>query len=120
VVHMDEEGFITIKGRAKRFAKVAGEMVSLGAIEAFLEKLQPGHQHAVAAIPDKVKGERLVWVTTNVEAKRKDLIQPAQKAGMSSLSLPQEVVVVDKFPLLGAGKTDFPAIQRIVEEKLGI
>lgn len=120
VVHIDDEGFVTIKGRAKRFAKVAGEMVSLGAIEAFLEKLQPGHQHAVAAIPDKVKGERLVWVTTNVEAKRKDLIQPAQKAGLSSLSVPHEVVVVDKFPLLGAGKTDFPAIQRLVEEKLGI
>ena len=52
IVDFDAEGFVTIKGRAKRFAKVAGEMVPLGAVEDFVAKLWPGEQHAVVAVPD--------------------------------------------------------------------
>ncbi|TIV94829.1 MAG: 2-acyl-glycerophospho-ethanolamine acyltransferase, partial [Mesorhizobium sp.] len=64
IVSIDREGFITIRGRAKRFAKIAGEMVSLGAVEMLVQSLWPEERHAAVAVPDKRRGERIVLVTT--------------------------------------------------------
>ncbi|TIW26074.1 MAG: 2-acyl-glycerophospho-ethanolamine acyltransferase, partial [Mesorhizobium sp.] len=68
IVSIDREGFITISGRAKRFAKIAGEMVSLGAVEMLVQSLWPEEHHAVVAVPDRRRGERIVLVTTADEA----------------------------------------------------
>ena len=68
IVSVDREGFITIRGRAKRFAKIAGEMVSLGAVEMLVQSLWPEDHHAVVSVPDKRRGERIVLVTTADEA----------------------------------------------------
>ena len=56
IVQIDAEGFVTIKGRAKRFAKVAGEMVPLGAVEELVARVWPSAMHAVVSVPD-AKGE---------------------------------------------------------------
>ena len=68
IVSVDREGFIEIKGRAKRFAKIAGEMVSLGAVEMLVKSLWPEANHAAVSVPDKRRGERIVLVTTADEA----------------------------------------------------
>ena len=67
------DGFVFIKGRAKRFAKIGGEMVSLPAVEDLADKLWPGHGHAAVTVPDARKGERLVLVTDYPEAGREAL-----------------------------------------------
>ena len=81
IVDLDAQGFVTILGRAKRFAKIGGEMVSLAAVEDFVHRLRPDAQHAVVALPDPRKGERIVLVTTDQSLDRDTLLQAARAAG---------------------------------------
>jgi acyl-[acyl-carrier-protein]-phospholipid O-acyltransferase/long-chain-fatty-acid--[acyl-carrier-protein] ligase len=115
IVTIDAQGFVAIRGRAKRFAKVAGEMISLAAVEALALKTWPGAQHAVVAVPDPRKGQRLVLVTSAGEARREPLLKEARASGFGELVVPQTIVPVKKLPLLGSGKTDYPAVQKLVE-----
>jgi acyl-[acyl-carrier-protein]-phospholipid O-acyltransferase/long-chain-fatty-acid--[acyl-carrier-protein] ligase len=120
IVAIDAEGFITIKGRAKRFAKIAGEMISLSAVEAMVAALWPQAQSAVVSIPDARKGEKLVLVTTQADATREALLKQARASGATELSAPGLVMVVDRVPLLGTGKTDYVATTALAREKFGM
>ncbi len=117
IVTVDEMGFITIKGRAKRFAKIAGEMVSLAAVEAMAADLWPQYQHGVAAIPDLKKGEQLVLVSSNPDASRDALAKWAKQQGIAAIAVPAKILHVEELPLLGTGKTDFRALQQLVAEQ---
>ena len=118
IVAIDAQGFITIKGRAKRFAKVGGEMVSLAAIEQLAAELWPNDLSATTALPDPRKGERVILVTQHQGATRSDFMAYARMKGMSELMFPAEVVVVDRLPLLGSGKIDFAAVTKFVRERV--
>jgi acyl-[acyl-carrier-protein]-phospholipid O-acyltransferase/long-chain-fatty-acid--[acyl-carrier-protein] ligase len=120
IVAVDRDGFIEIKGRTKRFAKIAGEMVSLGAIEVVVHSLWPEAHHAVVSVPDKRRGERIVLVTTEVDAEPNALREAAKKAGLAELMVPADIVKVQELPLLGSGKTDYPGARRIAMEMLGL
>ena len=111
IVSVDRDGFVTIRGRAKRFAKVGGEMVSLTAVEELAGRVWPDARHAVVAIADERKGEQLVLVTTQADADRAALAARARADGMSELSVPRTVTRVREVPLLGTGKTDYGAVQ---------
>lgn len=115
IVDIDDDGFITILGRAKRFAKVAGEMVSLPAIENLAAGLWPGCAHAAVGLPDPRKGERLVLVTEKPEATRDALLAHARAQGVPELMVPRDIVAVDKLPLLGSGKVDYGAVGALAE-----
>jgi acyl-[acyl-carrier-protein]-phospholipid O-acyltransferase/long-chain-fatty-acid--[acyl-carrier-protein] ligase len=118
IVSIDEAGFLTIKGRAKRFAKIGGEMVSLAAAETLANTVWSEAANAVIAVPDARKGEKLLLVTTQRGAEPRDLLAAARDRGLTEIQVPREVMVVDKLPLLGTGKTDYPAVQRLSESKL--
>jgi len=115
IVVIDDEGFVTIQGRAKRFAKIAGEMVSLTAVEELATRTWPDAQHACVTLPDAQKGEQLVLVTTREGAQRAELSAQARADGMSELHVPKRLVPVAAIPLLGSGKADYPAVQALVE-----
>lgn len=117
IVAIDAEGFITIKGRAKRFAKIAGEMVSLAAVEALAEDVWPQAQHALVVVPDPRKGERLVLVTTHSDASHQALSNRAREKGLSELWVPSTFLVVDALPALGSGKTDYVAVAALAMER---
>src|SRR5262249_53962080 len=106
IVAIDGDGFVTIKGRARRFAKIGGEMISLAAVESLGSELWPDAPAAVIALPDPRRGERLVLVSENRGATRAALQAHAKAKGASDLMVPAEVIVVDKLPLLGSGKAD--------------
>src|ERR1700681_1730883 len=106
IVTIDKQGFIAIKGRAKRFAKIAGEMISFAAVEALAGELWPDALSAVAAVPDARKGERLILLTQQKNATRSDFMTFARAHGASDLMTPAEVVYLEKLPLLGTGKID--------------
>jgi acyl-[acyl-carrier-protein]-phospholipid O-acyltransferase/long-chain-fatty-acid--[acyl-carrier-protein] ligase len=116
IVDIDTEGFITILGRAKRFAKVGGEMVSLAAVEALAGELWPGRLSAATARPDPRKGERIILVTDEAGATREAFQRFAREHGATELMMPAEVIVVAKMPVLGSGKIDHPAVARMVAE----
>jgi len=117
IVSLDEQGFLTIKGRARRFAKIGGEMISLAAVEALASDLWPNAASAVAALPDARKGERLVLVTQQKGATRGEFQAFARARHASDLMIPSEVWVLDKLPLLGSGKVDMVAVAKLVSER---
>ena len=112
IVTVDRQGYITIAGRAKRFAKIAGEMVSLTAVEISAAGLWPDHQHAAIAIPDSKTGEAIVLATTNKQASRKDLGNHNQQQGLSTLHTPKTIITIEDIPLTGTGKTDYQTLQQ--------
>ncbi len=116
VVSVDESGFVTIRGRVKRFAKIGGEMVSLSAVEGFAAQAWPAGDHAAVARPDPRKGEELVLFTTTPGAAAKDLSSWGRSHGVPELSLPRDVRIVDAIPLLATGKTDYVALNALALE----
>jgi acyl-[acyl-carrier-protein]-phospholipid O-acyltransferase / long-chain-fatty-acid--[acyl-carrier-protein] ligase len=117
IVTIDAEGFIAIKGRAKRFAKIGGEMISLAAVEALAAELWPDAMSGVATVPDARRGERLVLVTNKTDARRSDFVAFARVRGASEMTVPAQVLVMDKLPLLGSGKIDNIALTNFVRER---
>ena len=119
IVSIDSEGFITIKGRAKRFAKIAGEMISLGSVEDFVLRCWPGFAHAAVALPDPRKGEQVILVTTRPDPQLSELQAAARTEGQTELMVPKTVLHIPALPLLGTGKTDYVALLRQVTLLLG-
>jgi acyl-[acyl-carrier-protein]-phospholipid O-acyltransferase / long-chain-fatty-acid--[acyl-carrier-protein] ligase len=118
IVAIDEQGYIAIKGRAKRFAKIGGEMVSLAAVEMLAAELWPNYVSAVVAVPDERKGERLILVTDKHGATRADFQAYARSKHASELMSPAQIIILDKLPLLGSGKPDLQALQKLVRDYL--
>ena len=118
IVTIDEQGFLTIKGRAKRFAKIGGEMISLAAVEALAGDLWPDEPTAVVAVPDLRKGERLILLTQHKSATRGEFQAFAKSKHASDLMIPSDVWVIEKLPMLGSGKVDTMAAGRLVQERL--
>jgi acyl-[acyl-carrier-protein]-phospholipid O-acyltransferase/long-chain-fatty-acid--[acyl-carrier-protein] ligase len=115
IVEIDDEDYITILGRVKRFAKIGGEMVSLSAVEGLVSTVWPEHRHAVVAIADTRKGEKLVLMTDRPNAQTSDLSAWARDHGAPELAIPKKVIVVAELPVLGTGKTDYVTIQTMAE-----
>ena len=113
IVEVDEAGRVRIKGRAKRFAKLGGEMVSLSAVEAYVSEVWPDENHAVVAVPDKRKGETLVLVTEKDDPDLNEVRAWAKEHGVSELMLPKKAVVVEEMPVLGTGKLNYGALDEI-------
>lgn len=115
IVDVDAQGFVTILGRAKRFAKIGGEMVSLTAVEALASDLWPGVAHAVVSLPDPRKGEQLVLVTAHGAATPAALLAHARSRGMAEIGVPKMVRVVEVVPVLGTGKTDYVKVTELAK-----
>ena len=118
IVAIDDRGFVSIRGRAKRFAKIAGEMVSLTAVEALASGLWPENLHVVVNLPDPRKGEQLVLVTDREAATARDLQAWARQQGATELMVPKTVLTVDRVPVLGTGKTDFVAARDLAAQQV--
>ncbi len=120
IADVDDEGYVTILGRAKRFAKIAGEMVSLTRVEQLAQAAYPDAQHAAASIPDPKKGEQIVLVSTQKDIERDHLRKIAAAQGISELAVPKTFLHVASLPVLGTGKLDYMSVQKLALAQTGI
>jgi acyl-[acyl-carrier-protein]-phospholipid O-acyltransferase/long-chain-fatty-acid--[acyl-carrier-protein] ligase len=117
IVTIDEEGFITIQGRAKRFAKIGGEMISLAHVEEVIQEVWAENSNAVVYVPDESRGEALVLLTNNPSPDRDDLRSALAAKGLPELAMPKRIVYVEDIPRIGVGKMDYQAAAKIALEK---
>jgi acyl-[acyl-carrier-protein]-phospholipid O-acyltransferase/long-chain-fatty-acid--[acyl-carrier-protein] ligase len=115
IVHIDEDGFLFIKGRVKRFAKIAGEMVSLETAESIANHASPAHQHAASTQNDAARGENIVLFTTDTKLTREALGLSAKTLGYPELAIAKKLVVIETLPLLGTGKTDYISLKAMAD-----
>jgi len=116
IVSVDEEGFVKILGRAKRFAKVGGEMISLAAVEEVLSEAWPEDKHAVVMIKGGPRGEILSLVTSRPDIKREDVRQTLADLGLAELAIPKKVLFMEDVPVLAAGKIDYVSLEEILKD----
>lgn len=116
VVEIDDDGFIFIKGRVKRFAKVAGEMVSLEMVEKIAHTAAPEFPHAATTQADANRGESIVLFTTDNKLKREDLQMVAKNLGAPEIAIARKIILVEQIPLLGTGKTDYVTLKQMAEK----
>ena len=118
IAHVDEDGFLFILGRMKRFAKISGEMVSLTAVEEALAGAFPQYglrcEIAVLARPDADRGESLVAVANDSKLKLEDLRPVIKSKGLSNLCMPRELKYVRDIPKLGTGKVNHRELQKLL------
>lgn len=118
IVRVDDDGYLHILGRLKRFAKVSGEMVSLTAVEDALAGAFPHYglrcQCAVLAVPDEEKGEQLIAVTNEPRLTPDEIRQAVKARGLSNLCVPREIKVVKEIPKLGTGKVNHRELAKMI------
>ncbi len=112
-----DDGFVAIRGRAKRFAKLGGEMVSLAAVESMIAKIWPDQNHVVVGLPDARKGEQLVLVTEKPDADRAALQEAAKAEGFPELWVPRAILVTQAIPVLGNGKIDYGSTRELAASR---
>lgn len=115
IADIDHEGFITILGRAKRFAKIGGEMVSLTAVEDLALNTWPRFNHAALNLPDEKKGEKIILYTSHRHATRRELQEFARRHGIGEFHIPRQVIYLHKLPLLTTGKADYRALSEMAK-----
>ena len=113
IVEFDADDFIHIRGRVKRFAKIAGEMISLEVVERIAAQAAPGFAHAASSRADASKGEAIVLFTTATNLLRDTLVAAAKSLGAPELAVPRTIRQVDAIPLLGSGKTDYVRLKEL-------
>jgi acyl-[acyl-carrier-protein]-phospholipid O-acyltransferase/long-chain-fatty-acid--[acyl-carrier-protein] ligase len=116
VAAMDEDGFLHILGRMKRFAKVAGEMVSLELVERVAAEASPECEHAAIAVREAGRGETILLFTGDPRLRRERLLEAARQMGAPELAIPRRIVHVEELPLLGTGKKDYVRLRRMAEQ----
>ena len=116
VVSISDDGFVSILGRVKRFAKIGGEMVSISAVEEALEKLYPLSKGGIVVLADESKGEKLIFVTNDESSNLQDIKEFFKAQNLSMLWTPKAVFYIKNPPLLGSGKFDYQTAKTLIEK----
>jgi acyl-[acyl-carrier-protein]-phospholipid O-acyltransferase/long-chain-fatty-acid--[acyl-carrier-protein] ligase len=116
IVSIDDGGYITILGRAKRFAKIAGEMISLLLLEEIAALSDPTGMHAAVHIQDARKGEQIVLFTTSLLLSKESIMLQIRKGKISELHMPKTIVHIKDLPVLATGKINYRQILALTQD----
>lgn len=116
IASIDKDGYITILGRAKRFAKIGGEMISLTAVEELAMEIWPNQLHAAVNLADERKGEKIILISNDPSANRKTFQEHVREHQRGELLIPKTVLFTDEFPVLGSGKIDYTQLTELATE----
>ena len=114
IVDIDEEGYVTILGRAKRFAKIGGEMISLAAVEEALYELWPEEQHAVTMLHGENR-DTLTLVSSRPDLKRDEVRQKLSDLGLAEIAIPKKLIYMESIPIMGNGKTNYVELDEMLK-----
>jgi acyl-[acyl-carrier-protein]-phospholipid O-acyltransferase/long-chain-fatty-acid--[acyl-carrier-protein] ligase len=112
-----EEGVVSIQARMKRFAKVAGEMVSLEVVEKIAGAARPNGMHASTTLRETARGETILLFTQDPTLKREELLATARASGLPELAVPKRIIYLDRIPMLGNGKKDYVTLAQMAQER---
>lgn len=116
VVEIDEAGFVQITARLKRFAKVAGEMVSLEVVERIAAAASPNTTSAASTKTSTARGEMIVLFSQDRNLRRQHLVAAAKRMGLPELAVARRIEHIEKLPLLGSGKCDYVKLKTMAAE----
>jgi acyl-[acyl-carrier-protein]-phospholipid O-acyltransferase/long-chain-fatty-acid--[acyl-carrier-protein] ligase len=120
IATIDDAGFIRITDRMSRFSKIAGEMVPHMKVEEQLQALlRDPHICVVTAVPDPVKGERLVAFYTDPDLRAHEIWETLSRLELPKLWIPkrEDLHIVESIPTLGTGKTDLRAVRQLAIDR---
>ena len=117
IVSIDNEGYVTILGREKRFAKIAGEMLSLAAIEEMLISIDTEFNYAAICVEDDKKGEKIILFTTNRNINRELISKTCKDMQLSELYIPKIIVLLKDLPVLPTGKLNYRLMIEMAKEQ---
>lgn len=116
--HLESNGSLVLSGRLKRFTKMGGEMISLGAVEETLAKhliaagrISPDISSIAVCADEREAGKPQLILFTIVDMDKEEANHILQSAGFSNLVKIASVKRIDDIPLMGAGKTDYRTLQ---------
>ena len=114
--HVDEDGFLFITGRLKRFVKIGGEMISMPFIEKILEDKYGEEGRNVLAVEgcDKTKTP-IVTLFTVKDLDLSEVNKYLREHGVSSIAKIRDIQVLDEIPLLGTGKTNYRYLKEMLK-----
>ncbi|SFV55581.1 Putative 2-acylglycerophosphoethanolamine acyltransferase / acyl-acyl carrier protein synthetase [hydrothermal vent metagenome] len=114
--HIDEDGFIYIVDRYSRFAKIGGEMISLGSVEEMLGDIFLDSVEIMAvALPDDKKGEQIILIYTS-DLEEKEILLKIKESDILPIMKPSKLFKVELLPKLGTGKADFKGAKSLAKE----
>ncbi len=113
VVILDDDGHLRLQARVKRFAKIAGEMISLPLIEDLATSLWPDARHAAITMPVQGRGEQVALFSETSKANRRHMLEEARNKGLSDLMVPKVFDFLEKIPLLPTGKIDYVQLKKV-------
>jgi long-chain acyl-CoA synthetase len=116
--HLDEAGNLFLKGRINRMITVADQNVFPEEIEQVVSQMDGVEDCAVVAVPDPLRGNRIVcFVTTSLDDFRSEALRIQCRTALNPSAIPKEFIVLDEMPLLPAGKPDLPKLRALLDKR---